>query len=201
MLLEKKVPLFSKSRNRYGGLCDNFEVNGFLFDYAVHLSFTENKRVREIFDRTPYYTHKPIAYNYYYNYWLKHPIQNNLFCLPIEEKIKAIEDFVNKKNNKKMAKNYEEWIYEKYGTYIARNFFERYTKKYWTLEPKKMEVDWISNRLYRPELKDVLFGCFTEETPNTYYAIEMRYPVIGGYKSFIEPILENAISFLINKLS
>lgn len=34
---------------RAGGLCSGFTVNGFRFDQAVHLSFTENVLVRKIF--------------------------------------------------------------------------------------------------------------------------------------------------------
>jgi protoporphyrinogen oxidase len=37
-----------------------------------------------------------IAYNYYKGMWLKHPAQNNLAPLPINEKIEIIRDFVNK---------------------------------------------------------------------------------------------------------
>lgn len=34
-----------------GGLCANFVINGFLFDKAVHLSFTNGSFVRSYFDR------------------------------------------------------------------------------------------------------------------------------------------------------
>ena len=44
-----------EARERYGGLCDNFTVQGFRFDTAVHLSFAHEELVRTVFDKTPYY--------------------------------------------------------------------------------------------------------------------------------------------------
>ena len=60
----------------WGGLCDNFSIGeGFLFDKFVHLSFTKSEVVKELFHKnTAFYSHKPESSNY----WLKHPVQNNL---------------------------------------------------------------------------------------------------------------------------
>lgn len=38
-----------KARNRFGGLCNNFTVNGYRFNYAVHLSFAKDERKCEVF--------------------------------------------------------------------------------------------------------------------------------------------------------
>lgn len=60
-----------------GGLCHSFNVNGFSFDSAVHLSFTNSDEVRSVFDQTPYLNHKPIAYNFYDGMWVKHVRQRH----------------------------------------------------------------------------------------------------------------------------
>jgi protoporphyrinogen oxidase len=41
----------------------------------------------------------------------------------------------------------------------------------------------------RAEFGEVLRGSMTPNTPNTYYTSEMRYPKIGGFKSFIKPLI------------
>ncbi|MEG0578269.1 MAG: FAD/NAD(P)-binding protein, partial [Bacilli bacterium] len=74
----KEARIYEKS-NYYGGLCGSFECNGYKFDYAVHLSFTNNMEVRKFFDQVKFIKHSPFALNYCNGYWLKHPIQNNLF--------------------------------------------------------------------------------------------------------------------------
>lgn len=172
--------------NDWGGLCGNFMIEGFRFDKAIHLSFTKDENVKELFSKScEYITHKPLAYNYYKDTWLKHPAQNNLEPLKLDEKIEIISDFVENTNKKDNILNYEEWLKAQYGNYFSDNFPIPYTRKYWTLEAKDLSTRWVGNRMYQPNIKEVLKGAFETKTPNTYYANEMRYPVKGGYKSFL----------------
>jgi len=173
--------------SEWGGLCGNFTIDGFRFDKAVHLSFASNKHVQELFKKsTEINIHKPDAYNYYKGAWLKHPAQNNLAPLEVDEKVKIISDFIkNSKIEHKNVTNYEEWLRAQYGDYFAENFPMKYTRKYWTVEASELSTTWCGARWYQPSIEEVLEGAFTTETPNTYYAKEMRYPKYGGYKSFL----------------
>lgn len=47
----------------------------------------------------------------------------------------------------------------------------------------------IGLRVRRADLREVLNGAFTEDTPNAFYAKEMRYPKEGGYRAFMEPMI------------
>jgi len=187
-----KVILFEKNSS-WGGLCDNFTINGFRFDRFVHFSFTNNQEVRELFDKgSKSIFHIPNPSNYYKGTWLKHPAQNNLYSLTNEEKEKILNSF-KKRNNKSIdeIKNYEEWLRIQYGDYFAENFPMKYTKKYWGVEAKELETKWIGNRMYKPTLEEVEQGMRTKDTPLTYYAKEMRYPVTGGYKSYLNYIAKD----------
>lgn len=178
--------IFEKN-NSFGGLCDNFEINGFRFDKFVHLSFTNDEYVKNVFkESTKIIKHLPEALNYYKGYWLKHPAQNNLFPLEVNEKVAILKDFI-KRENKDIndIKNYEEWLKIQYGNYFAEKFPMLYTEKYWTVHAKSLETKWIGNRMYQPNIEEVLKGSMSNDTPNTYYAKEMRYPIKGGYKSFL----------------
>ena len=184
----------------WGGLCDNFTIDGFRFDKFVHLSFTENEAVKKIFEKAGnVFRHKPDASCYYRGLKLKHPVQNNLYPLGIEEKILILEGFF--KNNIKKVKdidNYDQWLRVQYGNDFAERFPIKYTKKYWGTEAKDLETKWIGNRMYRPTISEVLRGALTSKTPNTYYAKEMRYPEKGGFKSFITGMTEN-LNIRLNK--
>lgn len=179
--------MFEKT-NDFGGLCKSFVVNGFTFDMAVHLSFTDNKIVRDFFDRTDFIRHEPLAMNYYNGFWLKHPIQNNLYPLPMEEKKLIIKSFKNRKDD--IIVNYRDWLYAQYGEYFTNNFVNKYTRKYWCRENQELTIDWIGNRMYKPSFEEILIGAMEEETPNTYYATEMRYPKVGGFVSFLKPLID-----------
>lgn len=133
--------VFEKNSS-WGGLCDNFSIGeGFLFDKFVHLSFTKSEVVKSLFHKnTAFYSHKPESSNYYKDLWLKHPVQNNLASLSIDEKIRIIEDFVAKPTINTIQ-NYEDWLLVQFGTYFKEHFPEKYTYKYWTLPSKELSTD------------------------------------------------------------
>lgn len=183
--------IFEKESS-WGGLCDNFEIEGFRFDKFIHLSFTQNNYVEALFEEsTKYEVHIPDPMNYYKGCWLKHPAQNNLYPLSVKEKLEIIKDFIDREDREiKDIKNYEEWLKVQYGNYFAKKFPMQYTKKYWTLPAKELEIKWIGKRMYKPTIDEILEGAMTTDTPNTYYAKEMRYPLKGGYKSFLNKMAD-----------
>lgn len=193
-LKEKKIKsiIFEKNSS-WGGLLDNFEIDGFRFDRFVHLSFAVDEHVKDIFAKsTDFYTHIPDPFNYYKGYWIKHPAQNNLYPLSNEEKNKILKDFKKrKKKDISEIKNYDEWLRIQFGDYFAENFPVKYTKKYWTVPAKDLETKWVGKRLYTPSIEEVEKGCKTKDTPVTYYAKEMRYPKKGGYKSFLKSMVRD----------
>ncbi|MGI2012760.1 protoporphyrinogen/coproporphyrinogen oxidase [Shewanella oncorhynchi] len=192
---EKKIDATCYEANeKPGGLVANFTIQGFRFDNAVHLSFTKNEYVRSIFDKVDYITHKPDAYCLDRGLWLKHPIQNNLFPLPIAEKVSHIKSFIERPCTN--PENYSEWLEHQYGYSIANKYPKSYTKKYWGLDATKLSTTWIGNRMRRAEIDEILLGALEERDDNHYYANEMRYPKNGGYFEFIKDI---AINIKLNK--
>lgn len=176
----------------WGGLCDNFEIGkGFRFDTFVHLSFTKDDYVNQLFAKsTDHIKHNPISSNYYKGSWLKHPVQNNLSPLSTTEKINIIADFVTKPVDVN-PKNYHEWLLAQFGSYFTNEFPLPYTLKYWTLPAKKLSTDWLGSRFSLPNIEQVLKGAFEEQEQNYYYASEMRYPKSGGYKEFLRYMADN----------
>lgn len=189
-----------EKRKRYGGLLDNFSVNGFRFDHAVHLSFANEKIVRSVFDKTPFHVHKPSAMNYSDGYWSKHPIQNNTYNLPVEEKTRIIKSFINRPEKSNIS-NYQEWLNFNYGKYFSKKYPARYTRKYWLCEPEDLTTEWVNKRMYQPSIDEVIEGALTDQTPNTFYAKEMRYPKKGGYRAFFEHIADKMDIRLSHKVS
>lgn len=191
----KQFSIYEKG-DRAGGLLDSIEIDGFRFDKAVHLSFADQPEVRKVFDQTPYTTHQPESKCFDEGLWLRHPIQNNLFPLPVEDKVSLIKSFVHRPDEQ--PQNYGDWLKFQYGEEFAERYPARYTKKYWDIHPDQLGLDWIGSRMHRATLEQVLEGAMTDAVPNYYYAKEMRYPNKGGYKSFLDPLLAE-VSPLLNK--
>ena len=189
----KEVKVF-EAEDHIGGLCHSFMVDGFRFDSAVHLSFTQKEKARHFFDTTEYQVHSPISYNYYNSLWLKHPLLNNMYPMSAEEKTECIESFIARKENSNI-RDYGQWLKASYGNVIAERFYYIYTRKYWAMEPEQLSTSWVGSRLNTPDIHKVLMGAFTDQTGNDYYAKEMRYPKgNGGYETFLSPLKNVEIS-------
>lgn len=171
-----------------GGLLSNFTINGFRFDNAVHLSFTSNEYVLQLFAKTPYYCHAPESSCYENGVWLRHPIQNNLYPLPTEDKVSLISSFYDAP--KEYGDDYSSWLVSQYGEGLAERYPIKYTLKYWGIDASKLSLTWIGNRIRKADVGEILRGAFEARADNHYYANEMRYPKQGGYFSFIKPMLE-----------
>jgi len=190
---EKSI-IFEKD-STYGGLCGNFTIDGFRFDRFVHFAFSKDERVNAIFNASSpdIYRHKPEAYNVYKGLWIKHPAQNNLFPLSQEEKDAIIHDFLYRKSpDSTPINNYEDWLRLQFGDYFAKHFPMVYTRKYWMKEARELRIEWVGQRVYQPSVEEVITGSKVSETPNTYYANEMRYPKSGAYKQFLKVMAEVA---------
>jgi protoporphyrinogen oxidase len=176
-----------------GGILDSFSVDGFRFDNGVHLSFASEPEVRAIFDRTPFVEHEASSLCWDQGQWLRHPIQNNLYPLPVEQKVELIDSLVQQAALEPgEISTYRDWLIGQYGTAIAARWPLVYTEKYWTLPAERLGTDWIGPRMRRADLREVLLGAMAERAPNTYYISRMRYPERGGYRAFIEPMIAAA---------
>lgn len=138
----KNAVIFEKD-NTWGGLCGNFEINGFRFDKAVHLSFVKEEVVKQIFYQKPFYEHVPESQNYVDGYWVRHPVQNNCCKLPIDEKIKIIKSFIGRTKGDCVPKNYKEWLVYQFGSYFSETYPERYTRKYWAVNAEDYQFQQI----------------------------------------------------------
>ena len=177
-------PVVLEKDDTFGGLCGCFTVDGFTFDRFVHLSFAKEKEVLEIFNGSAgeVVTHIPNPYNIYRRRWIKHPAQNNLYPLEEDEKKRIVDDFLARPKDVDMAQidNYEQWLRVQFGNCFAERFPMVYTRKYWMCEAKELETRWVGQRVYQPSVEEVIQGSRTDDTPVTYYAKEMRYPIRGG---------------------
>lgn len=175
-----------------GGLCRSFTIDGFTFDTFAHVNFSKDSYVQSMLEeKTDYLTHKPEAYNYSKGTWIRNPVQNNLINLDIEERIRIIKGFIERR--KINPQNYDEWLRMQYGDYFTDNYPAKYTRKYWTVEPKQLETKWVNGRMYTPSIDEVLYGAMSSETPNVHYSKEIHYPVEGGFGAFMAPFLGDYI--------
>lgn len=180
----------------WGGNCRSHFVNGYTFDEGIHISFTRDACVREIFARSvaeQYRELAPVVYNVYESHWVRHPVEINLKGLPTDLIRKCLLDFIRSEQDRdKPAENYHEWLVSNFGQSLTQHFHGAYTRKYWTVEAQYLTTDWIEQRIYRPSLEEVLRGAITNQVIQAYYINLFRYPRQGGYQSFLTALVEGA---------
>ena len=184
-----------EKNDEVGGLCRSFNIEGYDFDYGAHCTFANDETIRNILENgVEYAVNKEAPFNFSGGLWIRHPVQNNLSVLPVEEKVSILEDFVNRPTDD-CAKNYREWLQRAYGICFAEKYPATYTRKYWTVNPEQLETKWIGSRMYIPTLSEMLHGAFSKETPNVQYSKGNRYPREGGYKTFLNNISKSVSAF------
>ena len=191
------TPLLFDKQDHFGGHTASYTFEGgkYLFDSGPHISFTKVERMQKLLADAidgEYRVLKATVNNYWRGHWVKHPAQVNLYGLPTEVIVNAITDFVDAKHRPAPEiTNYEDWLRASYGDYFAENFPMDYTIKYHTTPASNMSTDWIGPRLYEGSLEQVLFGALAPASPDVHYIDNFRYPVRGGFMSYLRRFMES----------
>jgi protoporphyrinogen oxidase len=182
-------------KNSYhGGHAASFQINGFIFDDGPHISFTKNERIQKLLAENvdqQYEFVQARSNNYWKGYWIKHPAQCNLYGLPHKTVVDILHDFIvaQTKITGKL-KNYKEWLYASFGKTFAEMFPMQYGKKFHTTTAENMTTEWIGVRLYKADLREVLNGALSSDTPDVHYVNHFRYPAQGGFVSYLNSFLD-----------
>jgi protoporphyrinogen oxidase len=184
--------LFDKGSQPGGHTKTYAYPGGWTFDDGPHVSFTSDERIQGILAAQVdgrYHAFQTAVNNYWQGYWIKHPAQVNLYGLPSELVVDCIRDFVEaSKDPDPDPADYERWLYAAYGRTFAETFPMAYTRKVHTTEARNLTTDWMGPRMYRPTLEEVLRGALAEQTPDVHYIDRFRYPLTGGFYSYLLPI-------------
>jgi protoporphyrinogen oxidase len=186
-----------EQKSHAGGHSFTHNTQSCMWDEGPHVSFTENDYVRKLFEESvnnDFNEFPALISNYYQGHWIPHPAQSNLFAVPKNIRESCWKDFVIARNSvyTDSPKNYHQWLIQAFGHQFTRIFSEPYTKKYWTMTSADMSTDWIGNRVFYPNIKDVFNGLTSQGKELNHYVKNVRYPKNGGYFSYANKMLEGA---------
>lgn len=173
-------------------------VDSFTWDEGPHVSFTNHDYVKELFDESvngEYEEYEVVTGNYFKGHWIEHPAQSNLYQIPEPLRSQCLESFLNSRRDLKekvIPQNYGEWLHLAFGKVFAENFPFAYTRKYWTVDPVELTIDWVGSRVFNPSVEDVLKGSKGPLGRKTHYIKKVRYPSRGGYQAFAQKLFNGA---------
>lgn len=180
-----------------GGHAGSTVCFGFTIDQGPHVSFTKHDYVRELFSsnvQDGFYEYPIKTRCYYSGYWVDHPAQAHLWQLPEPLRSECAADMLHAVRSEAECapNNFMEWLEVSYGKTFSENFPAAYARKYWTVDPKHLSIDWLGPRMPKMHVSEIEVGLVPGTFQNIHYIKSARYPVTGGYQSFFERMANGA---------
>jgi len=194
--------IFEKN-TRVGGLCRSETINGFTFDYAIHILYSSDEYATALIRNKLLVNNLRLqirrSYVYYRGVYTEYPFQAHLHGREPEVIKECILGLVRSAYEKsRKPHNFEEWIHTTFGEGMAKHFMVPYNTKQWATDLKRMNYDWISSRVPIPSLEEVLDGALKPPIrkygPNAYF----WYPLRGGIGSLPEGFLPHVRNLRLN---
>lgn len=212
-----KGSLLLERQGTVGGWCRSIVDNGFTFDYAGHIMFSNDPYVLELYERLlgdNVHWQNREAWIYSKNVYTRYPFQGALYGLPPdvlkECVIGAIEARFGplKKEDRRAAandierrgsgnfigearppQNFEEFIYKVWGAGVAKHFAIPYNKKLWAVPLSEMETSWLGNRVPLPDLEEMIEGALKPVGKPMGPNARFGYPLRGGFQALMDAFL------------
>jgi protoporphyrinogen oxidase len=175
-----------------GGLaCTDITKEGFLFDMGGHVIFSHFGYFDDLLDQAVgkgeehWAVHERVSYVWIKGRWVPYPFQNNLYCLPLEDKISCINGVIEATQEAASGapppKTFDQWILRVMGKGIADLFMRPYNFKVWAYPTTEMQCDWLGERVATVNAKAVIENVLRDQPalgwgPNAVF----RFPQEGG---------------------
>ncbi|KAI0300678.1 hypothetical protein B0F90DRAFT_1722333 [Multifurca ochricompacta] len=174
-----------------GGLASTDTTpEGFLFDVGGHVIFSHYSYFDQALEQAlpkdaDWFTHPRVSYVRSHNTWVAYPYQNNIFQLPPEAQVKAINGLVDAYAQSIVVQqkptNFDEWIIRHMGSGIADMFMRPYNYKVWGIPTPLMQCNWLGERVAAPDLKSVISNLIRKkEAGNWGPNATFKFPAHGG---------------------
>lgn len=201
---QRSDTLLIEREARVGGWCRSVEQEGFTFDYAGHIMFSNDAHVLALYElllgENVHWQNRE-AWIYSKGVYTRYPFQGSLYGLPPavlkECLVGAIEArFGSLRSSGASAPvsvappaNFEEFIQRVWGAGIARHFATPYNEKLWAVPLNEMETSWLGGRVPLPDLEQMIEGAL-EPTPAPMGPnARFGYPLAGGFQALMDGFL------------
>lgn len=176
-----------------GGWCRSIKDQGFTFDFAGHIMFSNDAEVLRLYTlllgENVHWQNRE-AWIYSKGVHTRYPFQGALHGLPpavLKECLMgAIEAHSLARTSAAKPANFEEFIYRVWGKGVAKHFAVPYNEKLWTVPLSEMETSWLGGRVPLPDLEQMIEGAL-EPTPAPMGPnARFGYPLHGGFQALMD---------------
>jgi protoporphyrinogen oxidase len=173
-----------------GGHAYSHQIDGFIFDEGPHVSFTKRPEIQKFLADSvggQFFEYKSEVFNFWKGFWIRHPVQCNLYGLPVDVVERCLIDYFRAQAEPgQAANNYADWCRLSLGQAFSEEFTFPYTRKFWTTDAFNISPEWVGHRVYRPKPEEIVRGVLAPQNVNYHYITEFRYPIRGGFYGFLK---------------
>jgi len=197
--------LILEKESRVGGLCRSETIDGFTFDYSIHILYSSNSYVADLIKSVLIegnLTPQPRqSWIYSKGVYTEYPFQAHTFGLPrhvVKECVLGLIYAKYERRPMQKPRNFAEWIHQTFGAGIAKHFMVPYNAKLWSIDPALMNYDWIADRVPVPDLQEVIDGALGPPRKKYGPNAEFWYPKRGGIESLARGFLSHIRNLELN---
>jgi protoporphyrinogen oxidase len=175
-----------------GGHARSVEVEGYVFDFGPHILFTNDSEIEALVrdllgENMRAQERQAFIYHAAYDLYTRFPFQAHLYGLPVELVCQCLVDLVDaveaRARDGFAPANYEQWMRAMFGSAIAERLMIPYARKIWTVEPSRMDFNWIGRRVPTPDVDRIVLGALTDDVAQVGSTSHFWYPWEGGIAS------------------
>ena len=164
----------------YGGLCQSFYEDGFVWDVAGHFFHFHSEKTKKFYEKLmagkKMRTVEKCAKVFYAAKYMDAPFQYNIHQLPTEEFLECLTDLYYAEDLK-YNMQFDEFVRKKYGNGIAKKFLIPYNEKLYACQMNELEKDSMGSFL--PRLDFEMLMNFYRGSRGITYNDTFSYPVNG----------------------
>jgi protoporphyrinogen oxidase len=178
-----------------GGVARSKEIDGFVFDYGIHVLQTKHSVIHALFKDLgiSLCTRRRNAMIYSNRTYTAYPFQVNTAGLPIGLRARCLWKYF-RRNRQGRPANYQEWVYQNLGEGYGDTFLIPYSEKFWTVHPSEMTSEWVRNRIPPTNPWQMLRGAVVSRQTRVGTNAVFQYPDEGSGFGAIPARMSEAVS-------
>jgi UDP-galactopyranose mutase len=201
-----------------GGWCRSVVHEGFTFDHAGHIMFSNDAYVLDLYQRLlgdNVHWQNREAWIYSKEVYTRYPFQGALYGLPpdvlkeclvgaIEARFGPLGDGRGAAGALRASagaatppQNFHDFIYKVWGAGVARHFAVPYNRKLWAVPLEEIETSWLGGRVPLPNLEEMIDGALKPVNAPMGPNARFGYPLRGGFQALMDgflPLLEGPLA-------
>jgi protoporphyrinogen oxidase len=179
-------------QNNVGGLSRSYDLDGVSYDIGPHIIFSKNKEVLDLhtnmIETNQVRRSNQIVYKGAY---VKYPFENDLGSLPVEDRDRCLNEFLNNPYENYAANNMLQFFLKTFGEGITNSYLQPYNQKIWKFDPSCMDMQMVE-RIPKPPKEDVIASANGVETEGYTHQLYFNYPTHGGFQTLVDKYRDKA---------